>query len=125
MAEYIFVVDDSMTTRASIEFVLKQAGYNVSQGVDGADALERLNWHRSAGHHISLIIADVNMPRMDGIRFTRELKKTALYKTPVLILTTESQNSKKQQGRQAGAAGWLVKPFQPDQLLEVVRKLTQ
>jgi two-component system chemotaxis response regulator CheY len=114
------VVDDSISIRQVVGLALKQAGYDVIEGVDGKDALAKLT-----GQKVNLIISDVNMPNMDGISFVRELKTRPAYKfTPVLMLTTESQEDKKEQGKAAGAKAWMVKPFKPDALLAAVQKLT-
>ncbi|HHL71627.1 MAG TPA: response regulator [Bacteroidetes bacterium] len=123
MGKVILVVDDSATTRSSVEFVLKQAGYDVALATDGSDGLSKLEHLANSGDQVSMIITDVNMPVMDGITFTRNVKQGRFKDTPVLVLTTESQDTKKQEGRSAGASGWLVKPFQPEQILEVVKKL--
>ncbi len=123
MKKYILVVDDSLTIRSSVEYVLKQAGYNVASAVDGADGLTKLNGITSSGEGVSMIISDVNMPNMDGITFTKSVKSGSFKSIPVLILTTETQEVRKQEGKAAGAAGWLVKPFQPEQLVTVVKKL--
>jgi two-component system chemotaxis response regulator CheY len=120
MAKTIMVVDDSISIRQVVGIALKQAGYDVIEGVDGKDALAKLT-----GQKVNLIISDVNMPNMDGISFVRELKTRPAYKfTPVLMLTTESQEDKKEQGKAAGAKAWMVKPFKPDALLAAVQKLT-
>jgi two-component system chemotaxis response regulator CheY len=120
MAKTIMVVDDSISIRQVVSLALKQAGYDVIEGVDGKDALAKLT-----GQKVNLIISDVNMPNMDGIAFVRELKTRPAYKfTPVLMLTTESQEDKKEQGKAAGARAWMVKPFKPDALLAAVQKLT-
>ena len=120
MAKTIMVVDDSISIRQVVSLALKQAGYDVIEGVDGKDALAKLT-----GPKVNLIISDVNMPNMDGISFVRELKTRPAYKfTPVLMLTTESQEDKKEQGKAAGARAWMVKPFKPDALLAAVQKLT-
>jgi two-component system chemotaxis response regulator CheY len=120
MAKTIMVVDDSISIRQVVSLALKQAGYDVIEGVDGRDALAKLT-----GQKVNLIISDVNMPNMDGITFVRELKTRPAYKfTPVLMLTTESQEDKKEQGKAAGAKAWMVKPFKPDALLAAVQKLT-
>ena len=120
MAKTIMVVDDSISIRQVVGIALKQAGYDVIEGVDGKDALAKLT-----GQKVNLIISDVNMPNMDGISFVRELKTRPAYKfTPVLMLTTESQEDKKEQGKAAGARAWMVKPFKPDALLAAVQKLT-
>jgi two-component system chemotaxis response regulator CheY len=114
------VVDDSISIRQVVSLALKQAGYDVIEGIDGRDALAKLT-----GQKVNLIISDVNMPNMDGITFVRELKTRPAYKfTPVLMLTTESQEDKKEQGKAAGARAWMVKPFKPDALLAAVQKLT-
>lgn len=119
MAKTIMVVDDSLSIRQVVGIALKQAGYDVIEGVDGADALKKLT-----GQKVNLIISDVNMPNMDGITFVKELKTRAAYKfTPVLMLTTESQEEKKAQGQAAGARAWMVKPFKPETLLAAVQKL--
>ncbi|KQV30173.1 MULTISPECIES: response regulator [Massilia] len=120
MAKTIMVVDDSISIRQVVGIALKQAGYDVIEGVDGKDALAKLT-----GQKVNLIISDVNMPNMDGITFVRELKTRPAYKfTPVLMLTTESQEDKKEQGKAAGARAWMVKPFKPEALLAAVQKLT-
>lgn len=119
MAKTILVVDDSASIRQVVSIALKGAGYDVIEGVDGKDALSKLN-----GQKVHLVISDVNMPNMDGITFVKELKQLPAYKfTPVIMLTTESQESKKQEGQLAGAKAWVVKPFQPAQMLAAVSKL--
>jgi two-component system chemotaxis response regulator CheY len=119
MAKTILVVDDSAAVRQVVGIALKGAGYDVVEGVDGKDALTKLN-----GQKIHLIISDVNMPNMDGITFVKEVKQLPAYKfTPVIMLTTESQESKKLEGQAAGAKAWVVKPFQPAQMLAAVSKL--
>ena len=120
MAKTIMVVDDSISIRQVVGLALKQAGYDVIEGCDGRDALAKLT-----GQKVNLIISDVNMPNMDGITFVRELKTRPAYKfTPVLMLTTESQEDKKEQGKAAGARAWMVKPFKPEALLAALQKLT-
>ncbi|MBX9566620.1 response regulator [Aeromonas hydrophila] len=119
MAKTVLIVDDSATIRQVVGMTLKGAGYEVMEACDGKDALKKLD-----GKKINLIISDVNMPNMDGISFVKEAKKLVSYKfTPVIMLTTESQDSKKQEGQAAGAKAWVVKPFQPDQMLAAVAKL--
>ncbi|WP_421321097.1 response regulator [Aeromonas veronii] len=119
MGKTILIVDDSATIRQVVGMTLKGAGYEVMEASDGKDALNKLD-----GKKINLIISDVNMPNMDGITFVKEAKKLAHYKfTPVIMLTTESQDSKKQEGQAAGAKAWVVKPFQPEQMLAAVAKL--
>lgn len=119
MAKTILIVDDSASVRQVVSIALKSAGYDVMEGSDGADALTKLT-----GQKVHLIISDVNMPIMDGITFVKEVKKLADYKfTPIIMLTTESQEGKKQEGQAAGAKAWIVKPFQPEQMLDAVSKL--
>lgn len=119
MAKTIMVVDDSASLRQVVGIALKGAGYDVLEGCDGADALSKLT-----GQKVHLIISDVNMPKMDGITFLTEVKKLPAYKfTPVIMLTTESEESKKREGQAAGAKAWVVKPFKPDLLLSAVQKL--
>ncbi len=126
MDKTIMIVDDSVTTRVAVKSALQKVGYAVEEGINGVDALKKLQEFKKNGKRINLIISDVNMPQMDGITFITELKKEMSYKfTPVLILTTESQEAMKLKGKQAGATGWLVKPFQPDQLNEIVKKLVR
>ena len=119
MSKTVMVVDDSVSVRQVVALALRGAGYLVVEGMDGVDALSKLN-----GQKIHLIISDVNMPNMDGITFVTEVKKLPMYKfTPIIMLTTESQEGKKLQGQAAGARAWVVKPFQPAQMLAAVSKL--
>ena len=119
MAKTILVVDDSASLRQVVGIALKGAGYSVIEACDGMDALSKIK-----GQKINLVISDVNMPNMDGITFVREMKKLPEFKfTPVIMLTTEGQESKKQEGQAAGAKAWVVKPFQPPQMLAAVSKL--
>ena len=119
MEKKILIVDDSDSFREVVGTALKRGGYDVITAADGVDALSKLD-----GGKIHLIISDVNMPRMDGISFVKEVKKMANYKfTPICMLTTESDQSRMAEGKAAGAKAWMVKPFQPPQLLEVVSKL--
>ncbi len=119
MAKTIMIVDDSASLRKVVGIALKSAGYVVLEGCDGKDALAKLT-----GQKVHLIISDVNMPNMDGISFVRALKQMPNYKfTPVIMLTTESQEAKKQEGQAAGAKAWVVKPFKPEQMLGAVQKL--
>ncbi len=119
MAKTIMIVDDSASIRQVVGIILKGAGYTVVEGRDGQDALGKLG-----GQKVHLIICDVNMPVMDGIRFVKEVKQIPFYKfTPIIMLTTESAEAKKREGQAAGAKAWVVKPFQPDQLLGAVQKL--
>lgn len=119
MAKTIMIVDDSASLRQVVGIALKSAGYDVLEGCDGKDALAKLT-----GQKVHLIISDVNMPNMNGISFVRALKQMPNYKfTPVIMLTTESQEAKKQEGQAAGAKAWVVKPFKPEQMLGAVQKL--
>lgn len=119
MAKTILVVDDSASLRQVVAIALKGAGYDVIEGCDGKDALSKLT-----GQKVHLIISDVNMPNMDGITMVKEIKKLPAYKfTPIIMLTTESQESKKAEGQAAGAKAWVVKPFKPEQMLQAVSKL--
>jgi two-component system, chemotaxis family, chemotaxis protein CheY len=119
MAKTVLIVDDSSSVRQVVSITLKQAGYDVVAAVDGADALTKLD-----GRKYHLVISDVNMPRLDGISLLKQLKAMPAYRfTPVLMLTTEAGESKRQEGKAAGAKAWAVKPFQPEQLLDVVSKL--
>jgi two-component system chemotaxis response regulator CheY len=122
MAKKILIVDDSSTLRASVEFTLSEHGYEVLQAGDGVEGLEVLKGFEGKESEIGMIITDINMPNMDGIIFVKEVKKTACKFIPILVLTTESQESKKIEGKEAGASGWLVKPFKPEQLVAVVSK---
>lgn len=126
MSKIVFIVDDSVTVRASVEYTLKKAGYTVMSAVDGQDGIEKLEQLEKQGKRPAMIISDINMPRLDGIGFIKAIKQKPAFKfIPVLVLTTESQERKKMEGKQAGAAGWLVKPFQPEQLVGVVKKFVR
>jgi len=118
----ILIVDDSATLRASINYTLKEAGFETINAVNGADGLTKLNQAVKSGEQIGMIISDINMPVMDGITFIIEVKKTPFKYTPILVLTTESQEEIKLKGKNAGASGWLVKPFKPEQLIYVTKK---
>ncbi len=119
MKKTILIVDDSASFRQVVGIALKTAGYDVIEGSDGADALKKMT-----GQKIHLIVSDVNMPNMDGISFAAAVKDMPAYRfTPVIMLTTESAEARKQQGKAAGAKAWIVKPFKPDVLLAAVQKL--
>ena len=118
----ILVVDDSATLRASVSYTLKAAGFETINAANGADGLEKLSEAHRQGDVIGMIISDINMPVMDGITFIREVKRTPFRFLPILVLTTESQEEMKLKGKQAGASGWLVKPFKPEQLVYVTKK---
>jgi two-component system chemotaxis response regulator CheY len=119
MGKIIMTVDDSASVRQMVSFTLRDAGYQVIEAVDGKDALSKLN-----GSTVNMVITDLNMPNMDGIELIRKLRATPSCKfVPIVMLTTESQPEKKQEGKSAGATGWIVKPFKPDQLLAVIKKV--
>jgi two-component system chemotaxis response regulator CheY len=119
MSKRILAVDDSASMRQMVLFTLQGAGYEVMQACDGLEALE---WAR--GSTADLVLTDVHMPRMDGITLVRELRNLPNYKfVPMLILTTESSQEKKMDGKRAGATGWIVKPFVPPQLLATVARV--
>ena len=123
MEKHILFVDDSPTVRSSVSFCLRNAGYKVTEAVDGKDALQELQSIKDKGESLSLIITDINMPQMDGITLISEVKETEFKFIPILVLTTEANNSLIEKGRVAGASGWLLKPFQPEQLLWAVKKV--
>ena len=119
MVKTIMVVDDSASLRQVVSIALKGAGYDIIEASDGKDGLSKLT-----GQKVHLIVSDVNMPNMDGITMVKEIKQNPAYKfTPVIMLTTESQESKKTEGKAAGVKAWMVKPFKPDQMLAAVSKL--
>ena len=120
--KYIMVIDDSPTIRTSVTFAVKPLGYEIQQAENGVDALQKIKTLVSEGNEIALCVVDVNMPEMDGITFIKEFKKEDKF-TPILVLTTESENEKIQEGKQAGASGWIVKPFKSNELVDVVKKL--
>jgi len=125
MSKVILVVDDSATLRMSVEMTLNPAGYEVVHARDGREGLGQLQNLDKQNKLPAMIISDINMPVMDGITFITEVKKTPFRYLPILVLTTEREDSKKLEGKKAGAAGWLVKPFKPETLLAVVRKFTR
>ncbi len=119
MGKKIMTVDDSASIRQMVTFTLKGAGYEVIEAVDGRDALTKMK-----GASINMLITDLNMPNLDGIGLIRETRAMPAYKfIPIIMLTTESQETKKLEGKAAGATGWIVKPFKPEQLLAVVKKV--
>ena len=119
MAKTIMIVDDSASLRQVVGIALRGAGYEVLEARDGKDALGKLK-----GQKVHLMISDVNMPNMDGISFVKAVKQIPAYKfTPVVMLTTESQDAKKKEGQEAGAKAWVLKPFKPEQMIGVVQKL--
>ena len=121
MSKTVLIVDDSASMRQLVSFALKDAGYDVIDAVNGRDALGKLN-----GTKIEMVLTDLNMPEMDGIEFIKQFRGSSGFRfTPLVMLTTESQESKKQEGKQAGASGWIVKPFTPEQLIDVVKKFAK
>ncbi|MBZ8141526.1 two-component system response regulator [Rubrivivax gelatinosus] len=119
MGKTIMIVDDSASLRQVVAIALRGAGYDVLEACDGADALRKL-----VGQKVHLIVSDVNMPNLDGISFVKAVKQLAAYRfTPIVMLTTESAANRKAEGQAAGAKAWVVKPFNPPQLLAVVQKL--
>lgn len=119
MPKTIMVVDDSSSMRQMITFTLEGAGYQAVEATDGADALAKSNAQK-----VDLVITDLNMPNMNGIELTRNLRAAPAFRfTPIILLTTESNQEKKMEGKAAGATGWIVKPFQVEQLLAVVKKV--
>ncbi len=119
MTKTIMIVDDSASIRMVVGIALRGAGYEVIEAKDGQDAVNKL-----VGQKIHLIISDVNMPIMDGIAFVKKVKVMPNYRfTPIIMLTTESDEAKKREGQAAGAKAWVVKPFRPEQMLGAVQKL--
>ncbi|MFH0810467.1 MAG: response regulator [Pseudomonadota bacterium] len=119
MGRTILTADDSASMRQMVSFTLRQAGYEIIEAVDGRDALNKIN-----GSTVHMLITDLNMPNMDGIDLIRNVRVAPANKCiPIIMLTTEFQDSKKQEGKVAGATGWIVKPFKPEQLVAVVKKV--
>jgi two-component system chemotaxis response regulator CheY len=117
----ILAVDDSASMRQLVSFTLRNAGYDVTEAYDGEDALDK-----ARSNDFDLVLTDQNMPRLDGIGLIRRLREHPKFKaTPILMLTTESSDQMKQAGRAAGATGWLVKPFDPAKLIEVIKKVVR
>lgn len=119
MSKVIMTVDDSVSIRQMVNFTLKQAGYEVIEAVDGRDALKKI-----VGSTVDMLITDLNMPNINGIELITQVRARPEFKfIPIIMLTTESQDGKKQEGKVAGATGWIVKPFKPEQLLTVIKKV--
>lgn len=119
MPKRILTVDDSASILQVQKLVLSGAGYEVVQAVDGQDALSKLN-----GTQVHLVLTDLNMPNLDGVGLIRAIRANPVHRlVPVIMVTTESKDNKKQEGKTAGATGWIVKPFSPEQLLAVVKKV--
>jgi two-component system chemotaxis response regulator CheY len=120
MGKQVLVVDDSVTMRQMVSFSLSSAGFEVVEAGDGQEAVGKL----TAGAKPNLVITDLNMPKMDGLSLIKAIRAMPAFKfTPVLMLTTESDESKKKEGQAAGATGWIVKPFNPEQMLKVIQKV--
>ncbi len=121
MGKNILIVDDSESIREVVAFTLENAGHNVTQAINGQDALTYLD-----GRAVDLIITDLHMPIMDGISLIKEVRMGETYKfTPILFLTTESQTERKLQAKEAGATGWIIKPFVPEKLLAAITKVVR
>ncbi len=119
MAKLIMTVDDSASVRQMVTFTLKQNGYDVVEACDGQDALAKLSKQK-----IDMLLTDLNMPKMDGIGLIKGVRAGTLNQfIPIVMLTTESQDSRKAEGKAAGATGWIVKPFKPEQLITVIKKV--
>ena len=119
MSKLIMTADDSASVRQMVSFTLKQNGYEVIEAVDGSDALTKLK-----GKKVDMLLTDLNMPNLDGIGLIKGVRTGSVNKfIPIVMLTTESQAAKKAEGKAAGATGWIVKPFKPEQLLAVVKKV--
>ncbi|MDB5459402.1 MAG: response regulator [Caulobacteraceae bacterium] len=121
MSKIILTVDDSRTMRDMLALALGDAGFTVVQAVDGEDGLAVLDAHSAK---VDVIITDINMPKLDGFGFIEGVRKDQRHRaTPILVLTTESDGAKKDRARQAGATGWIVKPFNPDKLVDAIRRV--
>jgi two-component system chemotaxis response regulator CheY len=119
MPKVIMTADDSVSVRQMVAFTLRNAGHDVVEAENGRDALNKLN-----GTNVNMLITDLNMPNMDGIELIKKVRAKQRFKfMPIIMLTTESQDAKKKEGKAAGATGWIVKPFKPEQLVAVVKKV--
>lgn len=120
MGKTALIVDDSPTMRQMVAFTLTNAGFTVVEAQDGKDAVNKV----AGGRKMDIVVTDLNMPEMDGIALIKELRKLSAFRfTPILMLTTESAAEKKQAGKEAGATGWIVKPFNPEILLKTIAKV--
>lgn len=121
LGKKVLIVDDSAAIRQLVSLALKGAGYEVMEAVHGKDALRKLG-----NGTVDMMLTDLNMPEMDGIEFIKTMRSTAALKfTPIVMLTTEAQEARKQEGKQAGASGWIVKPFKPSDLVGIVKKFVK
>ncbi|MBP7461264.1 MAG: response regulator [Candidatus Delongbacteria bacterium] len=121
----ILIVDDSVTLRATVRSALERNGFEVEEAENGVLGLQKIEEIDQSARKVKMIFTDIYMPEMDGITFIKELKKTKYRFLPVIVLTTESQQSKKMEGKEAGASGWLLKPFSSEMLISVVKKFVQ
>jgi len=124
MSKYIMVIDDSPTIRVSVELALKQLGFLIKQAENGKDALEKISEIKNNGEEIVLCLSDINMPVLNGIEFITEFRKVDKF-TPVVVLTTEAEKDIIQKGKEAGASGWIIKPFQAEDLINVVKRFVK
>ena len=124
MNKYIMVIDDSPTIRVSVEMALKQLGLPIKQAENRQDALEKIGQIKGEGSEIAICISDINMPVLNGLEFITEFRKVDKF-TPVVVLTTEAEKDVIQKGKEAGASGWIIKPFQAEDLLNVVKRFVK
>ena len=124
MSKYIMVIDDSPTIRVSVELALKQLGLMIKQAENGQDALDKISEIKNNGDEIVLCLSDINMPVLNGIEFITEFRKVDKF-TPIVVLTTEAEKDIIQKGKEAGASGWIIKPFQAEDLLNVVKRFVK
>ncbi|HOK03615.1 MAG TPA: response regulator [Spirochaetota bacterium] len=124
MNRYIVVIDDSPTIRVSVELALKQLGLPIMQAENGQDALDKIKSIKEAGDDVAICISDINMPVMSGLEFIAEFRKIDKF-APVVVLTTEAEKDMIQKGKEAGASGWIIKPFQAEDLLNVVKRFVK
>ena len=124
MGKCIMVIDDSPTIRVSVELALKQLDFMIKQAENGQDALNKINELKKSGEEIVLCISDINMPVLDGIGFITEFRKVDKF-TPIVVLTTEAEKDVIQKGKEAGASGWIIKPFQAEDLINVVKRFVK
>ena len=122
--KHIMVIDDSVTIRTSVEYALHGLGFSLEQAENGAVGLEKVKELKNKGKDVALCIVDVNMPVMDGITFIGKFREIDKF-TPVVVLTTETEEKKIQAGRSAGASGWIVKPFKNEDMVKVIRRLVR
>ncbi|MBP9042615.1 MAG: response regulator [Spirochaetes bacterium] len=124
MNRYIVVIDDSPTIRVSVEMALKQMGLPIVQAENGQDALDKISKIKGDGDDVAICISDINMPLMNGLEFIAEFRKVDKF-APVVVLTTEAEKDMIQKGKEAGASGWIIKPFQAEDLLNVVKRFVK